>query len=73
MTPDLFTAFLQNPNFGFGVLFVGLFVWVLKTNDAREKRYLSLLDCYGTQLQKISDTLEKIQQQTEDLVKKSDK
>lgn len=67
MTPELIDALLSNVSFG--ALFVVLFIWVLRTNDAREKRYLSLLDCYGTQLQKISETLEKIQEQTEHLVK----
>ena len=56
-------------NISFAALFVALFWWTLKTNEKREARYLSLLDCYGKQLELISNTLKVIQERTAHLVK----
>jgi hypothetical protein len=67
VNPDLVDLLIQNVSFG--ALFVVLFVWTLRTNDQREKRYLALLDCYGKQLETIAITLKTIQEQTNHLVK----
>ncbi|TWW13587.1 hypothetical protein LABALGNA3A7_05100 [Dellaglioa algida] len=48
-----FEELLNNPdNITFSILFVGLLVWVIRTNDTREKSYRetikSLSDSLGT-------------------------
>lgn len=59
MTPDMIDSLVQNVSFG--ALFVVLFVWTLRSNEKRETRYLSLLDCYGKQLENIANALQQIQ------------
>lgn len=34
----------------FGILFIFLLAWVLKTNDHRETRYLNVIDKYGDKI-----------------------
>ena len=47
-------------------VFCGLFIWllfyVIRQNEAREKRLQELIDDYNKQLKKISETLSKIQE-----------
>ena len=47
-------------------VFCGLFIWllfyVIRQNEAREKRLQELIDDYNKQLKKISETLIKIQE-----------
>lgn len=47
-------------------IFCGLFIWllfyVIRQNEAREKRLQELIDDYNKQLKKISETLIKIQE-----------
>lgn len=61
MTPDMIDALVQNVSFG--ALFVVLFVWTLRANEKREARYLSLLDCYGKQLENIASSLNQLKEQ----------
>lgn len=42
---NFISTFLNNPeSIGFPVLFVFLLVWVMKQNNAREERYLRMID-----------------------------
>ncbi|MBR0519314.1 hypothetical protein IJJ97_05950 [bacterium] len=47
-------------------IFCGLFIWllfyVIRQNEAREKRLQELIDDYNKQLKQISETLIKIQE-----------
>lgn len=50
-------------------IFCGLFIWllfyVIRQNEAREKRLQELIDEYNQQLKQISETLIKIQETLE--------
>ena len=47
------------------VLFVVLFVWVLKSNDSREKRYLNVIDqLTDTINHRIADLAEQVEKDT---------
>ncbi len=59
-------------NLSYGALFVALFVWTLRSNDKREQRYLTILDCYGKQLEQIASTLTKILGQIENIEKRNE-
>ncbi|GEM_PF-5794658 len=63
MNDALIDALLQNV--GFAALFIVLFTWTLRENTRREERYLSLLDCYGKQLEHIAITLSQIEERIE--------
>ena len=41
----------------FGLLFIALLAWVLRTNDSRENRYLNVIDKLGD---KIDDKVDKL-------------
>lgn len=54
----------------FATLFVGLVIWILKTNDEREKRYINTIDNLTT---KVSEKIVKIEDdisEIKDAVKK---
>lgn len=44
----------------FGGLFIALLVYVIKTNDSREKRYLDTIDTLSTALNGFEDLKEKV-------------
>ncbi|HDO7744328.1 BhlA/UviB family holin-like peptide [Enterococcus faecium] len=60
----LLGSLLSNPEqISFAVLFVGLFIWVMQQNNAREKRYQSTIDKLTDALDDVEDiksTVEKI-------------
>lgn len=54
---------LKPRQISFAVLFVGLFIWVMQQNNAREKRYQSTIDKLTNALgdvEAIKSTVEKI-------------
>ncbi|ELS0445267.1 hypothetical protein R4Y67_002200 [Enterococcus faecium] len=60
----LLESLLSNPEqISFAVLFVGLLVWVMKQNNAREERYQDTIDKLTNALgdvETIKSTVEKI-------------
>lgn len=61
---EIIKAVLSNPQqISFAVLFVGLFVWVMKQNNTREERYQDTIDKLTEALgdvEAIKSTVEKI-------------
>lgn len=61
---EIIKAALSNPQqISFAVLFVGLFVWVMKQNNTREERYQDTIDKLTEALgdvEAIKSTVEKI-------------
>lgn len=41
----------------FAVLFVGLFVYMIKKNDEREQRYLEIIDNYAKSVETLSQSI----------------
>ncbi|EGP4729615.1 MULTISPECIES: BhlA/UviB family holin-like peptide [Enterococcus] len=60
----LLESLLSNPEqISFAVLFVGLFIWVMKQNNEREERYQNTIDKLTNALGDVEDiksTVEKI-------------
>lgn len=60
----LLESLLSNPEqISFAVLFVGLFIWVMKQNNGREERYQNTIDKLTNALGDVEDiksTVEKI-------------
>lgn len=57
----MFEELLANPEqITFAVLFVGLLIYVMKTNDTREKQYRDTIDRLTSALGTLEDIEEKI-------------
>lgn len=57
----IFEQLLQNPEqITFGALFIGLLVYVMKTNDTREKQYRNTIDRLTTALGTLEDVEQKL-------------
>lgn len=57
----MFEELLVNPEqITFAVLFVGLLIYVMKTNDTREKQYRDTIDRLTSALGTLEDIEEKI-------------
>lgn len=67
----MFEQLLQNPEqITFAVLFVGLLVYVMKTNDSREKQYRDTIDSLSKALGTLEDVEEKLDNISSQLIKK---
>lgn len=65
----MFEQLLNNPDqITFAVLFVGLLVYVMKTNDTREKQYRDTIDRLTSALGTLEDVEEKLDSINERLV-----
>ena len=67
----LLTSFLEHPeNIGFPILFVCLFVWVMRQNNEREERYLNTIDALTLSLKQVERMERTIQRMYETLENK---
>lgn len=57
----MFDSLIQNPeSITFPILFVGLLVYVMKTNDNREKQYRETIDRLTSRLEIVNDIDSKV-------------
>lgn len=59
---DILENFLSNgTEITFSVLFIGLFIWNIRTNDEREKRYQDTINTLTSALNGYEDLKEDVQ------------
>lgn len=66
----MFDSLIQNPeSITFPILFVGLLVYVMKTNDNREKQYRETIDRLTSRLEIVNDIDSKVNDVTKFIYK----
>lgn len=60
---NIFEALMKNPEqITFALLFVGLLIWVMKSNNSREERYQKTIDDLTTALRGYDDIRETVKE-----------
>ena len=67
----MFESLIQNPeSITFPILFVGLLIYVMKTNDDREDQYRETIDRLTNRLEVVNDIDEKVSDVTKYIYKR---
>jgi len=70
----MFESLIQNPeSITFPILFVGLLIYVMKTNNDREEQYRETIDRLTNRLEVVNDIDEKVSDVTKFIYKRENK